>query len=257
MGTKSRETDSLSDQAELDAILAALKKVMREKKMAYRELAPLVSLSESGLKKIFGSRDCSYIRLAQISRALGFKLTDLLAEIDRSEMRQVRFTEKQQAFLLKNMRIFRFFVKLVVERQTVESIQKEFSLGQKETFGVLKRLDELGLIQLLPKDQINLPPLIYVKDFGPGPLLEKVYKDWGESIVQELASPRFQSSGQFIIRTLRMRTDTYRELLGRLLDLESEFLRRAVREMSISTGTMKAVRWMWITDEQSFVKGSL
>lgn len=242
---------------EFKSILAALKKILRERGISYADLAQKVGLSESGIKKIFGSRDCSYGRLSQIAKALGLRMVDLLDEIDRSELRGVQFSPKQQDYFLKNIRVFRFFVKLVVERQSISEIQKEFQLKEKDIFSLLKKLDDIGLVQLLPKGEVKLPRLSLVKDFGPGPLLSKIYQEWGQSIVHELAHPKFQGSGQFIVRCLKMKEDTYQELLARLLEIEKEFLKRAVREMSVSTLKLKSVRWIWMTDDQSFIKGAL
>ena len=170
MGTNLEKTDLVAAAGELKAVFEVLRNVMRERKISYRELAPQVGLSESGLKKIFAARDCSYARVSQLAQALGFTLTDLLVEIERAELKSVCFTSKQQLFLVKNRRAFRFFVKLAVERQPTAQIQKEFGLSPKETFGLLKTLDDLGLVRLLPENRVQLPPLLHVKDFGPGPL---------------------------------------------------------------------------------------
>ncbi len=230
-----------------------LKKNLKSQKMTYRELAKKIGLSESGLKKIFAADDTSFNRLVQIAGALGLQISDLLNELDQTQMRKVQFSEKQQDFFLKNLDCFSFFMKLVVERHPVEDIQKEFSLGSAQTFKYLRNLDELGLIQLLPKDKIKLPPLSLVKDFGKGPLLEQVYQKWALSMSQELASPENQESGRFVVRGLQMMPETYKELLERLLGLEAEFLKRAVREMTLSPKQVTPVRWVWMTDQESFI----
>jgi DNA-binding Xre family transcriptional regulator len=243
-----------NEHVEFRAVVGFLKKTLRQRKITYGELSKQLGLSESGLKKIFSSQDCSFARLSQIAGALGLRLKDILVELDEAQLRSVQFSESQQQYFLKNIDVFHLFVKLVVERHSLESLKKEFNLKQSEVFRYLKKLDELNLIQLLPNDRIKLPPLFLVKDFGPGPLLEKTYQKWGAAIVSELAYPRFQASGQFIVRCFQMKNETYEELLDRLLALESEFLRRAVREMSVTPTDLKTVRFMWLTDQQSFVR---
>ncbi|MBK9295096.1 MAG: helix-turn-helix transcriptional regulator [Oligoflexia bacterium] len=257
MGTKLKKTKTSYELAEFKLIMQTLKKIIKERKLSYRDLAVKLGISESGVKKIFTGQDCSYGRLVQITRVLGFRMIDLLEKIEGTEMKGFTFSKEQQEFFLKNMDVFSFFVKLVVERESLTEIKKEFQLSDKATFNLLKKLDQLNLIQLHPGDRVKLPPLYYVRDFGPGPLLSKVYRQWGEAIVRDLADPQFQSSGQFIIRCFKMRDETYQELLTRLLDLEREFLQRAVREMSTSASKLKSLRWVSLTDQQSFIKGKL
>lgn len=254
MGTKSKIPDNKQEPTEFRMVISALKRALRDRGMTYADLGKKLNLSESGTKKIFASKDCSFQRLTQISKALGFKVSDILDEVENAQMTRVRFSNTQQQYLLKNRQAFSFFVKLVVERQPLNEIKREFRLSENQTFKLLKKLDELGLIQLLPENAIKLPPLSLVKDFGVGPLLSEVYQEWSQSIAKELADPKNQATGQFIIRCFRMKDDTYQELLSRLLELEREFLKRAVREMSVATGELKPVRFAWMTDQSSFIR---
>lgn len=257
MGTILEKKRPHADPDEFRTVIAALKKILRSRGITYAELAKKLNLSESGTKKIFSGRDCSFRRLSQISKVLGFRVSDLLDEVENAQMTRVRFSEVQQQYFLKNRSTFGFFVKLVVERRSVDQIKSEFRLSDSQTFKLLKKLDELGLIQLLPKNAIKLPPLSLVKDFGPGPLLSQVYQDWSRGLASDLADPKNQASGQFIIRCFQMKDETYRELLGRLLELEKEFLMRSVREMSVATSVLKPVRFAWMTDQNSFIQGTL
>lgn len=193
----------------------------------------------------------------EIANVLGFRMVDLLDEVERAQLKSVQFSPKLQEYLLKHRQAFHLFVKLVVERRTIQQIKDEFGLAEKEIFSLLHALDKLGLVQLQPGNQVKLPKLALVRDFGSGPLLSRIYKEWGHAIIDDLADPQYQASGQFFVRCLQMRSETYEELLARLAELEQEFLKRAVREMSISTSGLKPVRWMWMTDDRSFIRGGL
>lgn len=257
MGSKIKKSKTSTEPTEFALILKTLKSLLRQRKISYADLAKKVGLSESGIKKIFTSKDCSYRRLSQIANALGFRVSDLLNEIENTETTKVQFTEKQQQYLLKNMPAFRLFIKLAVERQNLSDLIKEFRLSEKETFSLLKKLDDLKLIELHANNKIKLPPLSLVKDFGNGPLMSALYQEWGAHIVKDLADPKYQHHGNFIVRCLRLKKESYEELLSKILELENEFLRRAVSEMSVSTSELKTVRWMWMTDDQSYIRGSL
>lgn len=243
--------------AEFKSLMTLIKALLRERGLSYRDLAKTLALSESGVKKIFSGVDCSYQRLASIAKVLGVKISDLLQEVEHQELKSVRFTAHQQAILLKNREAFYFYVKLVIERMSVEEIQLESRLSATQVFKYLKILDELDLIVLLPENKVKIPDISFVRDFGPGPLLEKTYQNWSHRIVDELAHPKNQGSAQFIIRCLKMRKETYGEFLNQLREIEQHFAKRALREMSITTKNLVVTRWISLSDQKSFIAGPL
>lgn len=242
---------------EFKALLGVLKGLLKDRGITYRDLAKKLNLSESGVKKILSSDDCSFQRLVDIANVLGVKISDLLYEVEHQEMKSVQFTPKQQQVFLKDKDLFNFFIKLVIERMPVEDIQAESKLTKAQTFKYLKSLDDLSLIRLLPENKIKVPDISLISDFGTGPLLNKAYQEWGNQIVQDLAKPELQASGQFIIRSLKMKDETYQEFLSQLRELERHFATRALREMAVSTTRLKLIRWMSFTDQNSFIPGSL
>ncbi len=244
---------NLDPQAEFNSLVSLIKKILKERKMTYSELAKQMRLSESGLKKIFSSQDISFGRISQIASVLGLRVTDLLNEIEKKETHTVVFSEEEQQYFLKNSLHFSFFVRLLIERQTVEEIQKDFKLNDAETFKILKKLDSFKWLQLLPENKIKLPPLSLVTDFGSGPLLNHIYQEWGKEAVHILAKPENQKSGKFIVRSFRMKDSTYQEFLQRLKELEMNLLKTAIQEMSISVKGLRTMKWISLTDQVSFV----
>lgn len=252
-----KKAKTIGQNEDFNTLMKSLKGLLKERGISYNELAKKMNMSESGVKKIFTSQDCSFQKLVSITKILNIKMTDLLMEIETEEMRSVEFSAKQQQFFLKNQDVFHFFVKLVIERKSVEDIKTESKLTEAKTFKYLRALDEIGLIGLLPEDKIQIPPVSLVSHFGSGPLLEKTYKSWGHRLVDDLAHPEYQASGQFIVRCLKMKSETYQDFLLQLNELEKEFAKRALREMAFSTMNLKLTRWMSFTSEGSFIPGPI
>jgi transcriptional regulator with XRE-family HTH domain len=240
---------------EFKALIALIKTILKERRISYGELAKQMGLSESGLKKIFSSEDASFKRLSQIAGILGLRISDLLSELEKADTHTVIFNEEEQKYFLKNLDVFNFFVRLVIERKEVEEIQAEFKLTPAATFKYLKKLDSLGWVKLGPENKVKIPPLSLVKDFGSGPLLDHIYQEWGKETVKRLAKPENQKSGKFVIRCLRMKDSTYQEFLQRLKELEMDLLKTAIREMSVSNKNLKTMRWISLTEQTSFVQG--
>jgi transcriptional regulator with XRE-family HTH domain len=244
-------------QEEFKSVIKSLKTVLKQRGLSYKDLANRMGMSESGVKKIFIGSDCSFSRLVEITKIIGIKMSDVLQEVEREELRPTRFSSAQQETLIKFPELFDFYVKLVIERNHVKEIQKESALTEAQLFKFLKRLDELELIRLLPEGKIKLPTISMVSNFGDGPLLEKIYKKWGHSTIDELAHPKHQSSGHFIIRSLKMKEETYQDFLFQLRELEKNTAKKAIREMAFSTEHLKIMRWISLTDQESFVQGPL
>ena len=61
------------------AVMRAIKTILKVKKMTYRDLAEILEMSESGVKKILSAKDGSFGRVLQMCRALDVSLDDLIA----------------------------------------------------------------------------------------------------------------------------------------------------------------------------------
>lgn len=252
-----KKEDALSHGTEFKAVIRVLKEVLKERQISYKDLAARLGMSESGVKKIFTGKDCSFLKLMQISKILKLKFSDLMNEIEHEEMRPVHFNQKQQEVFLKDRSLFYFYVKLVIERMSVEEIQIESRLTDTQCFKYLKSLDDIGIIKLQAEGKVKLPSIALVSQFGQGPLLEKTYQHWGQNTVKLMAHPKNQASGKFIIRCLRMKSETYQDFLNQLQDLEKQIAKRALREMAVSTKNLITTRWISMTDTSSFVPGPI
>lgn len=248
-----QDSAPINQLSEFQLVTAFFRKVLKERGISYREFALKLGLSESGLKKILNGDDTSFERLTQMARVLGLRFSEVLQAIDKPRTAATQFSAEQQSFFVKNMDAFNFFFRLVIERASPQKIKLEEDLTDAQIFSYLRKLDNLKVIKLLPGDEIKLPPLVAVRDFGAGPLLEKIYQEWSLSMVQELAHPDRQTEGKFIVRYTRMSDETYNEFLTRLKELELEFLRKGVREMNLGGSKLKSWRWISMTDQKSFV----
>lgn len=235
--------------------IKTLKRILRSKKISYRDLAQRLGLTESGIKKIFTAKDCSFSRLNEICQIAGIKLADLLKEQDGNDLEDVSYTEEQQQYFLKHRDCLHFFWKLAFERLSVEEIQSQEKLSTSQTFLYLKKLDDLKLIHLDVGGKVRVPRVKRIRSFGKGPLIEKLYLEWSQQFMKEAASPNIQEGNLFILRYLRMKKETYAEFLSAIKELEKEFLKRAVREMTLYDSKLIHVRWISAIDQNSFVKG--
>lgn len=246
MAAKSKEPN------EYRAAIEKLKRVLKQNGLTYRELARGIGLSESGIKKIFLAQDGSFQRLAQICRYIGLSLSEL---VEDKRTLSVGFTEQQQKEFLREPALFRFYWLLVYERRALSSLQELLKIGRAESFRLARRLDTLGLIQLLPGDRLRLPSVKAVRWVGDGDFLRAIYRDWSRSLVNKLAKPSVQEGEFFLLRYLQMTPKTYADFAAALRALEEEFVRRSIQEMRAQARGLEHVRWLVAADNLSFVTG--
>lgn len=240
-------------QNEYTTAVETLKRRLKTEGLTYLELAKKLSLSESGLKKIFAAKDGSVQRLAQIGAAIGLSLSDLFSEM-KEPMSVVSFTENQQNYFLKVPKALFLYWKLVYERESLEKAETFLGLNRRESMSLLRQLDKINLLAILPGDRIKIPPIRQIRWSGDGPLIRKLYQEWSMKLLKRVGTPNPKTGEYFMIRYLQMTSSTYEEFLRAMQSLESEFLRRAIYEMRTRPSPLKHVRWVMASDNASFVE---
>lgn len=232
---------------------ANLKRRLREKGITYGALAKSVGLSESGVKKIFIAKDGSFQRLAQLAQHAGVAMAALLADHQTVE---VGFTDSQQQEFQKTPKLFLLFWLLVYERQPLPRAQAALRLAKAESLRLLRMLDELSLVKLLPQDRVQVPAVQAVRWRGEGAFVQALYRDWAKNLLESVEKPRAREGEYFLLRYLQMTPQTHQDFTAALHNLEEEFVRRSIQEMRAQPEKTHHVRWLVAADTKSFVTGS-
>ncbi|AZZ37025.1 hypothetical protein CIK05_09540 [Bdellovibrio sp. qaytius] len=252
MGTFNPMKNSEKAPNDYKLAISKLKVTLKQRGMTYRELGQAIGLSESGVKKIFLADDGSFLRLSQIAKFLGLSLTELVSD---QRTTNVGFSDKQQNEFLNSPILFKLFWLLVYERSDLSFAKKELSLSTTEAFKLVRKLDLLGLVKLLPGERIIVPSIKAVSWKGSGKFVEKLYREWTSQMMSQIAKPESEEGELFIFRYVQMSSKTYAEFISAQRALEAEFLRRSIREMQLMPSDLKHVRWLVASDNKSFVTG--
>ena len=232
-------------------LFARFRAEMKKKNLRYADLAKKIRMSESGLKKIFSSSDVSFSRLFDIGNALGVSLSQFFAEYD-SEFVDIEFSQKQQEYFTQFPIGFEVFWKLVYERLEISEVLASTKIIEKDLFKILRQLDKLDLISLLPENRIQIPDVKPVNWKGDNDFLKGIYKDWALRFIKRLAKPKSDPDELFLFRYMKMKESTYQEMIQTIKKIEHEFLMRAIREMQSGHSDLKHVRFLSAVDKRSF-----
>lgn len=240
------------DLTEYQTAIVNLKKILKLRGLTYAELAQAIGLSESGLKKSLSAKDGSFQRLVQICRFIGITLSEV---IDVHHLRHISFNSEQQKEFKKKFLLFEVYWMLVYERKEVSTIQSKLNINRADIFKIIRKLDSLKLLKLLPADRIKLPYIKAIRWVGEGEFIESLYRSWSKQFFDSISKPKGPSSEFFTIRYMPMTSNTFEEYKLAVLNLEEEFLRRSTLEMKTKSHDVKHVRWMAMMDNRSFVTG--
>lgn len=241
-----------SRRNEYQLATANLKRSLKSQGLTYREIAKRLGMSESGLKKIFTARDGSFQRLAQICQIAGLTMSELF-EGDTEAMQDLSYSEKQQRLLTEDPKALALYWRLVYERMELSDAELAMGLTKKESFSLLRKLDEHDLLDLMPEGKVRVPAVRQIRWVGDGPLIRKLYREWSLRFISTVAAPEPTEGAYFQIRYVKVTPKTKRDFIEALRELESEFVRRGIREMREESSDLEHLRWLCAADSRSFL----
>lgn len=233
-------------------ILQELKRLLKQAKAPYKDLASALRVSESGLKKIMNAKDCSVSRLEQICEFLGVSLADVIRDLEDQNLRGVSFTPEQEKYFTDHRDGFLLYWFLVYERRSVDESRVLLKLSEKDAWKILNRLDKLELLELLPENKLRIPHPQGISWLGQTKFMTELYLKWSHSLVDQVVKASERDSRYLMIRYLQMSEATWLELKAAMGKIEKTFANRAVREMRLQGRPLKHVRWLTLADHRSW-----
>ncbi|MDM4764779.1 helix-turn-helix transcriptional regulator [Pelomonas sp. SE-A7] len=139
-----------------ERLLQVLRAEMRAAGVTYRELAQRLELSESSVKRMFSLKDMTLSRLAEICKAIGLSLDDLLRQAaDASAPDSDTLTLEQETALVSDPVLMLVAISCL-GHWTLEQIIETYELSEADCIRHLAQLDRLGLIELKPLNRYRL-----------------------------------------------------------------------------------------------------
>lgn len=161
--------------SQIDQFLVALKRALKAKDILYKDLAEILKLSESSVKRILSSKSLTLERLEEVCRATDISFAEIvrMAEFD-DESYFKTLTEDQEKVLAENSRLMQYFM-LLHDNMPPGRILKEYQIDAEEAHKFLFQLDRMNIIELHPKDRVRLKYLGRLKFRKEGPLGKKLF----------------------------------------------------------------------------------
>ena len=172
--------------AEQAAIVAELKRALREHELTYADVAGHLRLSVPSVKRLFSRGDFTLERIDRLCELLGLGLREILerAHERAAPANQLTLTQEQQ--IVADPRLF-FVTWLVLGRTPFEQIVRSYRFSEAELLRYFIQLDRLGVIELQPGNRARLRVSRRFSWRPGGPVQKYIH----QKILREFLSGRF------------------------------------------------------------------
>lgn len=135
----------------LDAIRAHLK----ARQLTYKDLALGLGLSETSVKRLFASADCSLERLEQICQFLQLEFADLFRSAPKKRALIAQLTHDQEVEFATHRHLLMVAV-CALNRWKVPDMWEHLHISPDECRRLLWRLDDIGFLEMQTEHQYRL-----------------------------------------------------------------------------------------------------
>lgn len=138
------------------ALLDALRKVLKNRKLTYKQVAGRLGVTEQTVKRMFsGDGDFPASRLFEICDAVDVDFFAVAASAEVKKEETFQLTVEQEQFFVDHPGHLVFFEELRAQKSPAE-IRAAAGISVRSTQKYLRDLESVGVLERLPKDAVKL-----------------------------------------------------------------------------------------------------
>jgi hypothetical protein len=202
-------------ESEACQLLAALKELLRERRISYPMIAEAMDISLPTVKRMLNKPSLPLDRLMGVCRVAGIEPTEVFTRAERQRPTHTVFTAEQDELFDLHPEFLSYLSRLVNDGKTPAEIQDAEGISPDSTERYLIGLAKVGLLERDTGTRVKLKvssPL----GFGPDSrVLRKIQGAFMTEIVERVLGGETDGV-HALMKPLFLRRDTYRELVGEL-----------------------------------------
>ena len=200
-------------------ILDALKAHLKARDLTYRDLATGLNLSEVSIKRLFANADCSLARLEEICTYLQIEFSDLFKSSPKKKKLISCLTHHQELEFVNNKQLLTVAV-CALSHWPVHEILDNLNITRQQASKLLKRLTEIGFLELITADQYKLLVSTNFSWITNGPIMRMV-----QGISDDYFNNHFDGEGEILrIINIRISKEAQVQLRNRLEKIAQEYV---------------------------------
>ncbi len=197
----------------MSPLIPTLKRVLKTRGVTYADLAQRIALSEASVKRLFSQGTFTLERLEQICAALEIDVFELAKLARGEQIRAEELTVKQEQALAKDRILLGVFY-LAYNGWQIDDIVTHYELTRPQVFSLLRKLDGIGVLDLLAGEQVRMKVARNLRLRRRGPI-ELAY---GRAVVGDFLNPEFDRVGGMFRFEFRELSNASFEVLKRKLE---------------------------------------
>ncbi|MEE2731704.1 MAG: helix-turn-helix domain-containing protein [Pseudomonadota bacterium] len=210
--------------AQTTALVDALKQVLKEQSITYRQVAEHLDMSLASVKRLFSEKQFSLKRLDAVCEYAGIEISDLARRVEQQRrISQLSLEQEQQ--LVEDEKLLIIAVS-ALNRWSFDDIIKAYDFSEADMIQNLAQLDRMKMIDLLPGNRIK--PLI-TTDFqwqknGP------IQRFFETQVQQDFFQSRFNGPGEIRLFVTGMLTPASNSIMQQKMERLAMDFRRLHQE---------------------------
>lgn len=178
---------------QLKVLRKMLKRQLKINKMNYSDVAKVLDVSESTVKRWMTSGDFSIETLSKIAKLVNFHVADLLKINHDEDIQHHVYTKAQEQYLSKNPLANAVLLKTIYG-YSIEDCQNIIGITKAQVIRYLRGLDRVGFIELHEQEKIKVLKKGPFRARPDGDFEQKYFKAWSKLILNN-----------FLLSTTKMR----------------------------------------------------
>ena len=199
-------------------IIDALRLHLKARNITYKELGQAIGLSEVSIKRLFTGGDCGLDRLEHICQYLHLELSDLFKTTPRKRKLIRHLSLDQEQEFAHDKKLLMVAV-CALNHWSVADIHKHLQFTRSQVQDLLKRLDDMGFLEVQASDRYRL---LVASSFGwisGGPIMRMV-----QSVSDDFFNDKFEGDGEILrIMNMRVSRPAQAQLKARLEQIALEY----------------------------------
>lgn len=237
--------DHQNQNIDCEKLLKTLREVLKAKKITYATLAEKLDVSEITVKRLFSTQTCTLQTLFKICDLIEISFFDLASMAKQDREVECVLTIEQEKFFAANPAIFGIF-RMLHRGIEPNAIATKWKLTSQSLFRVLRKIEKLNLLEVLPKNQIRMKAYGNIRFQHQGPLAKTILRT---QIIQFLDHVDVVLKNDDVClhsAELELSDASISELVAEIHALGTKYRTRAVRDKNLlSPDKLQSVRWLY------------
>ena len=143
-----------NERTEIPIVLKTLKRLLKAKGILYSDIARMLDLSETTVKRYLTGHGLTVEILEKLCRIADLRLTDAFAMAEE-DINTESLTLENERELAKDPFLAALFY-MLAQGLTPDTLQRDFRIGEADLNRYLTTLDRLNLIRLFPNNRVRV-----------------------------------------------------------------------------------------------------